>query len=75
MNTCTEIPIFGHHLIEGGKQMLPKKIASRIEVHHKIEDLENLVRKAEEGKDPMNIVEWVQQRNAVYEESARKVTL
>lgn len=55
--------------------MLPKKIASRIEVHHKIEDLENLVRKAEEGKDPMNIVEWVQQRNAVYEESARKVTL
>ena len=71
----TEIPVFGHHLIEGGKRLLPKKIQSRIIVHHTIEHLEEKLCKAAKGGDPMTIVEWCEQRNAVYEESVEKVRL
>ena len=70
-----EIPTFGHHLIEGGKKMLPQKIASRIEVHHTLPDLEKDLCKADPKTDPQNIIDWAMQRNAVYEESVRKVTL
>jgi hypothetical protein len=71
----SEIPVFGHHLIETGKRMLPKKIADRIRVHHTVPLLEENLVKAVPGQDPMDIVAWCEERNAVYEESVRKVAI
>ena len=71
----TEIPVFGHHLIEGGKKLVPKKVRERINVHHTIEDLEVKLCKAQEGENPTTIMQWCEQKNALYEQSVRLVTL
>lgn len=71
----SEIPVFGHHLVEGGKNLLPKKIANRIKIHSTVAELEQNLNKAVKGKHPTEIVEWCEQRNAIYEESVKKVTL
>ena len=70
-----EIPVFLHHLIEAGKKLLPKKIASRLKVFTSASELELKVCKAEEGKDPTTMMEWCEQRNTIYMESVEKVRL
>lgn len=72
-----EIPVFLHHLIEVGRKLLPKKIAERVKVYSTMNELElsGNLSKAQEGTDPMTMMEWCEQRNAIYMESVEKVRL
>ncbi|CAB9501028.1 expressed unknown protein [Seminavis robusta] len=71
----SEIPVFGHHLVETCKAMLPKKIADRIVIHSSVAQLEAKLVKAVEGEDPTDIVAWCERKEAIYQESVRRVGL
>ena len=68
----TETPVYGHHLVEQGKQMMPKRISSRVQLFITTPELEGHIVKAEEEKNPRNIVDWCLGRTVLYEESINK---
>lgn len=70
-----EVPSYLAAIVNMGKVILPKKIASRVQCFENLDDLAVHLDRFDRGEQDMSHSEWIQKRREKYEETVEKLAL